>query len=68
MSDRFYRTIRFAGHCGLLCTSRATVLHADRTTREGAWLLAANHVSPYDTAPIIRLCRRGLDWLMCSGG
>ncbi|MEX1025733.1 MAG: lysophospholipid acyltransferase family protein [Planctomycetota bacterium] len=55
--------MRRIGRLGLAVCSRATVLHAERTQLEGGWLLAANHVSHYDVAPIARSTARLIDWV-----
>ena len=61
--DRFYRALRAFGRFGFLCTSKATILHAERAALAGPYILAANHTSVYDVAPIIRSCPRVIDWV-----
>ncbi len=61
--DLFYRSVRAFGRFGFFCTSRATILHAERSKLEGPWLLAANHASVYDVGPILRSCERVIDWV-----
>ena len=54
MSDRFYRLVHFVGSKIFWVSSRAVVLHLDRVPRSGAFILAANHHSPFDVPLMIR--------------
>lgn len=54
MSDRFYRLVRFVGRKIFWVSSRPVVLHLDRVPKTGAFILAANHHSPYDVPLMIR--------------
>ena len=62
-TDRFYRRTRGLARFVMSMTSSPTILHAERTERPGRWILAANHVSPYDVAVIGRTCDRVIDWV-----
>ena len=62
-NDLYYKTVRTIGRFVFFLTTRPKVLHVERTELEGAWLLASNHVSPYDVAPIVANCRRLIDWV-----
>lgn len=44
-------------------SSRPVVLHADRAGRAGAYLLASNHLSPYDVPLLMRSTPRLLDFV-----
>jgi 1-acyl-sn-glycerol-3-phosphate acyltransferase len=63
MSDRFYKVVVFAGRFPFWVSSRPVVLHADRIPRAGAFILAANHASPYDIPLLIRHTPRRLDFV-----
>ena len=63
MSERFYRTVRFVGGAIFRVASRPLILHAGRARRPGAFLLAANHVSPFDAALLIAVTPRVIYWL-----
>ena len=63
MSDRTYRLIRGACYPIYWMTARPTVLHADRAARRGAYILAANHHSPYDVPGLMATTPRNLDFL-----
>ena len=63
MSDFTYKAIRAAGLPIVWITSRPVVLHVDRAARPGAYILAANHLSPYDVPGLIAVTPRDLDFL-----
>lgn len=63
MSDAFYRTVRFVGRSAFFVSSSPLVIGADHTAREGGFLLAANHQSPYDIPLLIRHTRRLVDFV-----
>jgi len=63
MSDAFYNLIWYAGAHVFWTTSSPVVLHADRTRRQGAYLLASNHSSPYDVPLLMRHTARNLDFV-----
>lgn len=63
MSERFYKAVRFIGRRIFFHASDWRVLHAERAARPGAYLLAANHISPYDAALIVATTPRVIYWL-----
>src|SRR5687768_9679137 len=63
MSVLAYKIIRAIGYPCLAVSSRATVLHRDRAKRQGAYLLAPTHMSPYDIPGLMRVSPRDLDFL-----
>jgi len=63
MSDFSYRVIHTIGYPIFWITSRPIVLHADRAARTGAYILASNHLSPYDVAGLMATTPRNLDFL-----
>lgn len=62
MSDFFYDLVRCIGLPIIRITSRLRMLHQDRVPRRGAFLLAANHLSPYDVPLLIVATPRRLDF------
>ena len=63
MSERFYKAVRFIGGRIFAHASSPRVLHVERAARPGAYLLAANHVSPYDAPLLIAATPRAIYWL-----
>ena len=63
MSDLSYRLICYAGYPIYWVTARPTILHADRASRPGGYILAANHHSPYDVPGLMAASPRNLDFL-----
>jgi len=63
VSDWFYRLVRFVGTPAFFVSASPVVLHLDRVRREGGYLLASNHFSPYDVALLIRHTPRLLDFV-----
>ena len=63
MSDAFYRTLLVLGRPAFWTSSRPTVLNAAATARPGAFILAANHTSPYDVPILMLHCRRRIDFV-----
>jgi 1-acyl-sn-glycerol-3-phosphate acyltransferase len=63
MSDFSYWAIRKIGMPIVHITSRPVVLHADRAARAGGYILASNHLSPYDVAGLMAVTPRALDFL-----
>ena len=63
MSEPFYKVIRFIGSRIFWHASVPRILHAERAARDGAYLLAANHVSPYDAPLLIATTPRVIHWL-----
>jgi 1-acyl-sn-glycerol-3-phosphate acyltransferase len=63
VSDWFYQTVVLLGRFPFWVSSRPVVLHAERARREGAFILAANHTSPYDIPALMRHTPRRLDFV-----
>lgn len=63
MGDVAYRLIRAAGYPIYWITSRPVLLHAERTARAGGYILAPNHLSPYDVPALMGISHRPLDFL-----
>ncbi|MGB8166428.1 MAG: lysophospholipid acyltransferase family protein [Chthoniobacteraceae bacterium] len=63
MSEAFYKTIRLVGGAVFRVASRPVVLHPERAALPGAFLLAANHESPFDAALLIAAAPRVIYWL-----
>lgn len=63
MSDAFYDIIRLIGRHPFWVSSRPLVLGAAHTERSGAYLIAANHQSPFDVPLIIRHARGRVDFV-----
>lgn len=63
MSDLFYIAVRAIGRQAFLVSSRATVIGTEHTQRDGAFIVAATHQSPYDVPLMIRHCKRKLDFV-----
>jgi 1-acyl-sn-glycerol-3-phosphate acyltransferase len=63
MSDFSYRLIRAIGYPIFWITARPIVLHVDRVDRQGGYILAANHLSPYDIPGLMAVTPRNLDFL-----
>ena len=61
--DSFYRSIVLLGRFPFWISSRPLVLHAHRVPREGAFILASNHSSPYDVPLLMRHTPRRLDFV-----
>ncbi len=63
MSELFYKSIRLVGSLVFRVASRPLILHRERAARPGAFLLAANHESPFDAALLIAATPRVIYWL-----
>ena len=63
MSELFYKSIRLLGSAVFRVASRPLILHPERAARPGAFLLAANHASPFDAALLIASTPRVIYWL-----
>jgi 1-acyl-sn-glycerol-3-phosphate acyltransferase len=63
VSDRFYTLVKLLGRPVFWLASRPLVLHGERLARPGAFIVAANHQSPYDVPVLIRHARRHLDFV-----
>jgi 1-acyl-sn-glycerol-3-phosphate acyltransferase len=46
--------------------SRRRVFRAERANREGAWILASNHISHFDPLLLTSVIRRQIDWMAMS--
>jgi 1-acyl-sn-glycerol-3-phosphate acyltransferase len=71
VSTWFYNTVLAVGTAIFWQTSSPVVLHKGRVPRTGAFILAANHVSSFDPALLIRHTPRKLNFLtsaeLCNG-
>src|SRR5512139_1962792 len=63
MSEAFYKTVRAVGRRIFFHASAPCILHAERAAREGGYILAANHCSPYDAPLIIASAPPVIYWL-----
>ncbi len=63
MSDLFYDALWYSGYHAFWLSSSPTVIGAEHTRRPGAYILAANHGSPYDIPLLMRHARRRLDFV-----
>jgi 1-acyl-sn-glycerol-3-phosphate acyltransferase len=63
MGDWFYRFVVRTGRFPFWVSSRPVVLHAKRAPRNGPFILAANHTSPYDVPLLMRHTPRRLDFV-----
>lgn len=63
MSERFYKVVRLIGSRIFWHASTPRILHSERAARTGAYLLAANHLSPYDAPLLIATTPRVIHWL-----
>ncbi len=63
MNEPFYKLVRLIGSRIFWHASVPRILHAGRAAREGAYLLAANHLSPYDAPLLIATTPRVIHWL-----
>lgn len=61
--DLFYRTVVVVGRFPLWIASRPVILHRDRVPRTGPFILASNHLAPYDVAVLMRHAGRVLDFV-----
>lgn len=63
MSVRFYKTMRWLAGRVFRNASDEHIFHAERAARPGAYLLAANHESPFDAPLLIVANPRVIHWL-----
>lgn len=63
MSDAFYRLVRFIGYPAFALSASPVVIHASRLKRPGAFIIAPNHLSPYDVPCLMATTTRPLDFV-----
>ncbi len=63
MGDAFYRIIRRIGRPAFWVSSSPVVLGEEHVRRSGAFIVAANHTSPYDVPLLMRHVPRLLDFV-----
>lgn len=63
MSDAFYNLVWYLGYPAFWVSSCPAVINAQVTQRRGAYILAANHHSPFDIPLLMRHTRRNLDFV-----
>jgi 1-acyl-sn-glycerol-3-phosphate acyltransferase len=63
VSETFYKVLRCVGRAVFAVSSRPLILHRERAARPGAYLLVANHESPFDSALLIAAVPRVVYWL-----
>jgi 1-acyl-sn-glycerol-3-phosphate acyltransferase len=63
VSETFYKAVRLFGGVVFRVASRPLILHRERAALTGAYLLAANHESPFDAALLIAATPRVIYWL-----
>lgn len=59
----FYKTVWLLGYPGLRLASAPRILHRERARRPGAYLLAANHQSPFDVVLLMAATPRVIWWV-----
>jgi 1-acyl-sn-glycerol-3-phosphate acyltransferase len=62
-SDRFYRFLCIIGRPVFDLVSRPVILHRERGAMQGGFLLASNHLSPYDVPCLMYTTLRQIDFL-----
>jgi 1-acyl-sn-glycerol-3-phosphate acyltransferase len=63
VADWFYKTVVTAGRFPFWVASRPAVLNAGRVPRTGPFILASNHLSPFDVPVLMRHTPRVLDFV-----
>jgi len=63
MSDLFYRVLTFVGRPALWTSGSPLVIGAGNVPRDGAFILAGTHESPFDVAVLIQHTPRLLDFV-----
>ncbi|CAN5433642.1 lysophospholipid acyltransferase family protein [soil metagenome] len=63
MSDLFYNTIWTICYPAFWTSSSPIVIGAEKTRRDGAFILASNHETPYDVPLLMRHCARPIDFV-----
>jgi 1-acyl-sn-glycerol-3-phosphate acyltransferase len=67
MPDAFYRLVRFIGYPAFALSASPTVLHAHRIKRPGPFIVAPNHLSPYDIPCLMGTTPRPIDFVSITG-
>jgi 1-acyl-sn-glycerol-3-phosphate acyltransferase len=63
MADWFYKLVHVLGWSAFHGTGRRLIVHRNRIPRQGAFILAPNHLSPYDVPCLIDMAPRVLDFV-----
>src|ERR671913_1859746 len=63
MSDLAYNVVWGIGVHAFWVSSSPIILHRDRLKRPGAYILAPNHLSPFDVSCLMAIAPRNLDWV-----
>lgn len=63
MADWFYKIVHVLGWSAFHGTGTRLIVHRDRIPRKGAFILAPNHLSPYDVPCLIDMVPRVLDFV-----
>lgn len=63
MSDLFYNVVVLVCRHAFVVSGDAVVLHANRIPRNGPFILASTHTSPFDVPVLMRASRRRLDFV-----
>lgn len=63
MKNKFYFLVYALGIGPMWLSSSPVILHRERSRRAGAYILAANHLSPYDVACLIKETPRVLSFV-----
>jgi 1-acyl-sn-glycerol-3-phosphate acyltransferase len=63
MIDLPYKIVYGLGWSICWITSRPIVLHAERAQRDGAYILASSHLTPYDVPALMKNTPRDLDFI-----
>lgn len=63
MGDLFYNTVWTIGRPAFWTSSSPVVIGAEKTRRDGAYILASNHESPYDVPLLMCHCARPIDFV-----
>ena len=63
MSKLAYNCVRWTGLPAFLTSCTPVLLHSDRAERTGGYVLASNHLSPYDVPLLIAYVTRPLDFM-----
>jgi 1-acyl-sn-glycerol-3-phosphate acyltransferase len=63
MADTVYNLAYLLGWPVFYATARRVILHRDRVPRAGAFILAPNHLSPYDIPCLMDVAPRVLDFV-----